>query len=67
MRLFPRPTTSPKVRVDHDISLLIPEVWCRMTPAERQPHFLIDNGYFEKCEDFDFNGARCWPAVWATA
>ncbi len=24
----------PKVRVDHDISLLIPEVWCRMTPAE---------------------------------
>jgi hypothetical protein len=48
----------PKVRVDHDISLLIPEVWCRMTPAERQPAFLIDNGYFEKCEDFDFNGKK---------
>ncbi len=48
----------PKVRVDHDISLLIPEVWCRMTPAERQPAFLIDNGYFEKCEDFDFNGQK---------
>ena len=51
----------PKARVDHDISLLLPEVWCRMTPAERQPSFLIDNGYFEKCEDFDFNG-RAVPA-----
>jgi hypothetical protein len=48
----------PKVRVDHDVSLLIPEVWCRMTPAERQPAFLIDNGYLEKCEDFDFGGRR---------
>jgi hypothetical protein len=48
----------PKVRVDHDISLLVPEVWCRMTPAERQPAFLIDNGFLEKCEDFDFNGRK---------
>src|SRR5208283_2467490 len=48
----------PKVRVDHDISLLIPEVWCRMAPVERQPAFLIDNGYFEKCEDFDFKGSK---------
>jgi phosphoenolpyruvate carboxykinase (diphosphate) len=48
----------PRVRVDHDISLLIPEVWCRMTPAERQPKFLIDNGYFERCVDFDFNGRK---------
>lgn len=48
----------PRARVDHDISLLIPEVWCRMTPAERQPAFLIDNGYFEKCEDFDFNSRK---------
>jgi hypothetical protein len=48
----------PLARVDHDISLLIPEVWCRMTPAERQPAFLLDNGYFEKCEDFDFNGRK---------
>ncbi|MDB6064555.1 MAG: hypothetical protein JWR26_763 [Pedosphaera sp.] len=48
----------PNVRVDHDVSLLIPEVWCRMGPAEREPRFLIENGYFEKCEDFDFNGRR---------
>ena len=26
----------PKMRVDHDISLLIPEVWCRLTPQERK-------------------------------
>ena len=42
----------PKVRVDHDVSLLIPEVWCRMSPSERQPSFLIGNGYLERCEDF---------------
>ncbi len=48
----------PHLRVDHDISLLIPELWCRMTPAERRPRFLIDNGYFEKCEDCEFNGQK---------
>jgi len=48
----------PKVRVDHDISLLIPEVWCRMSPAERQPTFLIEHGYFEKCEDFTVDGKK---------
>lgn len=48
----------PKVRVDHDVSLLIPEVWCRMTPSERLPQFLIEHGYIEKCEDFIFDGAK---------
>jgi hypothetical protein len=48
----------PKVRVDHDISLLIPEVWCRMTPSERQPAFLIENGYLEKCEDIVFDNKK---------
>jgi hypothetical protein len=48
----------PKLRVDHDISLLAPEVFCRMTAEERQPKFLIDNHYLEKCADFDFNGRR---------
>ena len=48
----------PKMRVDHDISLLIPEVWCRMTPAERWPLFLIENGYFERCEDFMLDGKK---------
>jgi hypothetical protein len=48
----------PNARVDHDVSLLIPELWCRMTPTEREPRFLIENGYFEKCTDFDFNGRK---------
>src|SRR5581483_4793200 len=42
----------PHFRVDHDISLLVPEVWCRMSLEERNPHFLIQNGYLEKCQDF---------------
>jgi phosphoenolpyruvate carboxykinase (diphosphate) len=48
----------PKVRVDHDVSLLIPEVWCRMAPDEQQPAFLIENGYFEKCADIEFDGKK---------
>jgi hypothetical protein len=48
----------PRYRVDHDISLLVPEVWCRMRPAERDPQFLIANQYLEKCEDFDHAGQR---------
>ncbi|MGD0811973.1 MAG: hypothetical protein ABSA83_00040 [Verrucomicrobiota bacterium] len=48
----------PKVRVDHDISLLIPEVWCRMAPSERLPAFLIENGYLERCADFEFEGRK---------
>ena len=46
----------PKVRVDHDISLLVPEIWCRMTDQERHPDFLIRNGYLEKCEDIPHDG-----------
>ena len=46
----------PKARVEHDISLLIPEVWCRMSVAERNPQFLISHGYFEKCPDLQHQG-----------
>jgi hypothetical protein len=48
----------PKARVDHDVSLLVPEVWCRMSPAERDPQFLIANGYLEKCADFEHAGKK---------
>ena len=48
----------PHVRIDHDISLLIPEIWCRMTAEERDPTNLIKEGYLEKCQDFDFNGQK---------
>ncbi|MFO0928704.1 MAG: hypothetical protein U0736_17060 [Gemmataceae bacterium] len=48
----------PQMRVDHDISLLIPEVWCRLDPEERDPAFLIANGMLEKLDDFDHQGER---------
>lgn len=46
----------PRYRMDHDISMLIPEVWCRMRVPERDPVFLIQNGYLEKVNDFEFQG-----------
>jgi phosphoenolpyruvate carboxykinase (diphosphate) len=46
----------PNFRVDHDVSLLVPEIWCRMRVHERDPQFLIGNGYLEKVSDFTFNG-----------
>ncbi len=46
----------PNFRVDHDVSLLAPEIWCRMSAAEREPAFLIKEGYLEKCEDFEYKG-----------
>jgi len=42
----------PKVRVDHDVSLLVPEVWCHLTREERDPQFLLRGHYLDKCEDF---------------
>ena len=44
------------MRVDHDVSLLIPEVWCRMQMEERDPQFLIDHKYLEKCQDLVHEG-----------
>jgi hypothetical protein len=46
----------PRYRVDHDISMLVPEVWCRMTENERDPAFLIEGGYLEKLADFELGG-----------
>jgi hypothetical protein len=51
----------PKYRVDHDNSMLVPELWCRMRVAERDPRFLIENGFLEKVNDFEFQG-RTVPA-----
>ncbi len=41
-----------RFEVGHDISLLIPEVWCRMGPKERDPGNLIADGMLEKVDDF---------------
>lgn len=46
----------PNVEVAHDISMLIPEVWCRMKDEERHASYLIENGYLEKCEDVEHEG-----------
>jgi phosphoenolpyruvate carboxykinase (diphosphate) len=46
----------PNVRVDHDISLIIPEIWSRLRPEERDPEFLIRGKFLEKLEDFEFEG-----------
>ncbi|MCC6495966.1 MAG: hypothetical protein IT193_06865 [Propionibacteriaceae bacterium] len=46
----------PKVRVEHDISMLVPEVFSRMTPTERSAANLLAEGALEKIEDFEHDG-----------
>jgi phosphoenolpyruvate carboxykinase (diphosphate) len=46
----------PEVRVDHDISMLVPEIWCRMRVHERHPRYMIEEGLLERMEDFAFEG-----------
>ena len=46
----------PHYRVDHDISLLVPEIWCRLRPEETDPKWMLDHGYLEKVEDFEHEG-----------
>ncbi len=51
----------PHVRVDHDISLLVPEIWARLTPEERAPEEMIRTGRLEKMADYEHRG-RSVPA-----
>ncbi|GAA2182390.1 hypothetical protein GCM10009785_21500 [Brooklawnia cerclae] len=44
----------PKVKVDHDISMLVPELFSRMWPDERRADVLIRDGYLDKLEDFEY-------------
>lgn len=37
----------PEIRIDHDFSLLVPEVLSRMTEQERDAEPLLDNGFLE--------------------
>ena len=46
----------PHFRVDHDVSALVPEIWCRMRVAERDPRSMIAAGYLEKIDDFALGG-----------
>lgn len=46
----------PEFRVDHDISLLVPEIWCRMRRFERKPQWLIENGCLEPVPAIELGG-----------
>lgn len=45
-----------RYRVDHDLSLLIPELWARLQPFEKDPAKMIAEGELEKLEDFEYKG-----------
>ena len=45
-------------RFDHDISILIPEIWSRLSPEERDPANLIAEKSLEKVEDMEWNGEK---------
>ena len=45
-------------RFDHDISILVPEIWARLEPADRNPKLLIETNCLEKLEDFDYQGKK---------
>lgn len=46
----------PKYRVDHDISLLVPEIWCRLGFDEATPEHMQAQGCLERCRDFQHGG-----------
>jgi len=45
-------------RFDHDISLLIPELWCRLKEENRDPKKLIKEGSLKKVDDFEYKGEK---------
>ncbi len=51
----------PRYAVGHDISLLIPEIWCRLSPDEVEPAQLIADGLLEPLQDF--TGADGQPVL----
>ena len=49
-------TIGPKMRIDHDFSMLVPELFSRMKDSERSASALIEGGYLDKLEDFEHDG-----------
>lgn len=43
-------------KINHDLSLLIPELWSRLLPKEIEPRQMIENNYLEKLNDFEYKG-----------
>jgi hypothetical protein len=48
----------PRVRVEHDFTLLVPELFARMSPHERDARNLIAEGALERLADFEHDGRR---------
>lgn len=48
----------PKVQIDHDVSLLIPEIWCRLPVKDRDPAMLIREGHLEPVKDYEHKGRK---------
>ncbi|MDR0445310.1 MAG: hypothetical protein LBG98_03460, partial [Puniceicoccales bacterium] len=46
----------PHHPIGHDVTYLIPEIWCRMSAEERDASFLIEHDYLEPCCDFTHEG-----------
>jgi hypothetical protein len=46
----------PRIQVGHDISLLVPELWCRLSPEERDARRLLADGQLERLDDFRHEG-----------
>lgn len=46
----------PDIRVEHDISLLIPEIWACLSEEERDPEYLIRGNYLELVPDLKYEG-----------
>lgn len=51
----------PHARFDHDISLLIPEVWCRLSAEERDPQFMIAHKLLEPVPDLPLADGNVIP------
>jgi len=52
----------PNRQIDHDISMLIPEIWCRLPVQVRNPEFMIQQNYLEKIEDFEHEGRMVYAS-----
>lgn len=46
----------PNIKIDHDVSLLIPEIFSRLTPEERTASYLVSAGMMAKVPPLQYNG-----------
>ena len=51
------------MKVEHDITLIIPEIISRMTREELNIKYLISHGYLEKVEDFEHEGKKVHAGI----